>query len=52
MRKGRDSVEAQTSYSVLTAQEGAGLDLMADGLIKRYQQAVGVAPRLGLKRRS
>jgi len=29
--------------SVLTAQEGAGLDKMVDGLVKRYQQA-GVDP--------
>lgn len=33
----------QVLISVLTAQEGAGLDLMADGLVKRYQQA-GVHP--------
>ncbi|KAJ8335568.1 hypothetical protein SKAU_G00389100 [Synaphobranchus kaupii] len=35
----------QVLISVLTAQEGAGLDLMADGLVKRYQQA-GVDPPL------
>lgn len=33
----------QVLISVLTAQEGAGLDLMADGLVRRYQQA-GVDP--------
>lgn len=33
----------QVLIRVLTAQEGARLDLMADGLIKRYQQA-GVDP--------
>ncbi|XP_076833440.1 uncharacterized protein LOC143478370 [Brachyhypopomus gauderio] len=33
----------QVLISVLTAQEGAGLDMMADGLIRRYQQA-GVEP--------
>ncbi|CAM4567614.1 unnamed protein product [Leuciscus chuanchicus] len=29
----------QVLISVLTAQEGAGLDMMVDGLVKRYQQA-------------
>ncbi|KAG9283218.1 hypothetical protein AMEX_G1968 [Astyanax mexicanus] len=29
----------QVLISVLTAQEGAGLDKMADGLVRRYQQA-------------
>ncbi|XP_056116177.1 uncharacterized protein LOC130092361 [Rhinichthys klamathensis goyatoka] len=29
----------QVLMSVLTAQEGAGLDMMVDGLVKRYQQA-------------
>nr|XP_055039096.1 uncharacterized protein LOC129426670 [Misgurnus anguillicaudatus] len=33
----------QVFISVLTAQEGAGLDMMIDGLVKRYQQA-GVDP--------
>ncbi|XP_052441426.1 uncharacterized protein LOC127980742 [Carassius gibelio] len=33
----------QVLISVLTAQEGAGLDMMVDGLVKRYQQA-GVNP--------
>ncbi|XP_073689484.1 uncharacterized protein [Garra rufa] len=33
----------QVLMSVLTAQEGAGLDMMVDGLVKRYQQA-GVDP--------
>ncbi|XP_073667611.1 uncharacterized protein [Paramisgurnus dabryanus] len=33
----------QVLMSVLTAQEGAGLDMMIDGLVKRYQQA-GVDP--------
>ncbi|KAI2665218.1 Penicillin-binding protein activator LpoB [Labeo rohita] len=33
----------QVLISVLTAQEGAGLDMMVDGLVKRYQQA-GVDP--------
>ncbi|XP_057199998.1 uncharacterized protein LOC130560305 [Triplophysa rosa] len=33
----------QVLNSVLTAQEGAGLDKMVDGLVKRYQQA-GVDP--------
>ncbi|XP_057199129.1 uncharacterized protein LOC130559857 [Triplophysa rosa] len=33
----------QVLISVLTAQEGAGLDKMVDGLVKRYQQA-GVDP--------
>ncbi|KAM9723716.1 uncharacterized protein ACNS7B_019020 [Menidia menidia] len=35
----------QILISVLTAQEGAGLDKMADGLVKRYAQA-GVDPLL------
>lgn len=33
----------QVLISVLTAQEGAGLDIMVDGLVKRYQKA-GVDP--------
>lgn len=33
--------------SVVTAQEGVGLDLMADGLMTRYEQA-GVAPPVAL----
>ncbi len=33
----------QVLISVLTAQEGAGLDTMVDGLVKRYRQA-GVEP--------
>ncbi|XP_055065387.2 uncharacterized protein [Misgurnus anguillicaudatus] len=33
----------QVLISVLTAQEGAGLDMMINGLVKRYQQA-GVDP--------
>ncbi|KAL0195323.1 hypothetical protein M9458_008895, partial [Cirrhinus mrigala] len=33
----------QVLKSVLTPQEGAGLDMMIDGLVKRYQQA-GVDP--------
>ncbi len=33
----------QVLISVLTAQEGAGLDTMVDGLVKRYRQA-GVDP--------
>ncbi|XP_076835396.1 uncharacterized protein LOC143481294 [Brachyhypopomus gauderio] len=37
----------QVLISVLTAQEGAGLDMMADGLIRRYQQA-GVEPPIVL----
>ncbi|XP_034460728.1 uncharacterized protein LOC117773137 [Hippoglossus hippoglossus] len=37
----------QVLISVLTAQEGAGLDLMAADLVKRYQQA-GVDPPVAL----
>ncbi|KAM4521363.1 uncharacterized protein V3H82_002148 [Fundulus diaphanus] len=37
----------QILISVLTAQEGAGLDRMASGLVKRYQQA-GVDPPVAL----
>lgn len=37
----------QILISVLTAQEGAGLDLMAADLVKRYQQA-GVDPPIAL----
>lgn len=37
----------QILMSVLTAQEGAGLDRMASGLVKRYEQA-GVDPPVAL----
>ncbi|XP_031172172.2 uncharacterized protein LOC116061928 isoform X2 [Sander lucioperca] len=37
----------QILISVLTAQEGAGLDMMTAGLVKRYQQA-GVDPPVAL----
>lgn len=38
--------KGQVLISVLTAKEGSGLDLMAEGLVKRYAQAGQIPPKL------